>query len=319
MPASNAPVVLLSVAEPIRAEWMAALEQAAERSGIALSLTAAPEDHDPGAVEYLVFSHSGPVTDFAPYTGLTLIQNIWAGVEKVLAMPSLPAAVPFARMVESGMTLGMRDYVVAHVMRYHAEIDTVIHGIGDGWAAPVPPLACERCVGVLGLGTLGSTVAAALVALGFEVIGWSRTSKDVAGVETHAGAAGLSAVLARAEILVCLLPRTPATENLIDADRLARLPRGARIVNAGRGELIDDAALLAALDSGQVGHATLDVFRQEPLPPDHPLRRHPRLTVTPHIASVTRPGTAAETVIAQIRRGLAGEPFAHVVDRARGY
>jgi glyoxylate/hydroxypyruvate reductase A len=319
MPAPHAPVVLLSVAEPIRADWMAALEAAAGEAGIAIALTAAPEVHEPARVEYLVFSQSGPVSDLAPYTGLRLIQNIWAGVDKVLAMPSLPAAVPFARMVEPGMTLGMRDYVVAHVMRYHAEIDTVIHGIGEGWTAPVPPLARERRVGVLGLGTLGGTVTAALVALGFEVIGWSRTPKDVPGVETHAGAAGLAAVLSRAEILVCLLPRTPATENLLDAGRLALLPRGARIVNAGRGELIDDTALLAALDGGQVGHATLDVFRQEPLPAGHPFRRHPHVTVTPHIASVTRPRTAAGTVIAQIRRGVAGEPFAHVVDRARGY
>ena len=313
------PVVLLSVAAHIRDDWMGALHAAADRAGLVLDLFAAPEPHDPARVEYLVFSHSGPVMDFAPYTGLKLVQNIWAGVEKVLTMPSLPDNVPFARMVEPGMTLGMRDYVVAHVMRYHAEIDTVIHGIGGGWTAPVPPLAQERRVGVLGLGTLGGTVAQALVALGFDVAGWSRSPRDVPGVETHAGPAGLAAVLARSEILVCLLPRTPETENLLDAANLALLPKGARIVNAGRGELIDDAALVAALDSGHLDHATLDVFRQEPLPADHPFRDNPRVTVTPHIASVTRPSTAAETVIAQIRRGLAGEPFAHVVDRDRGY
>ena len=315
----TAPVVLLSVADHLRDDWTAALKAAARRAGLAIDLAAAPGGHDPARVEYLVFSHSGPVTDFMPFTGLKLIQNIWAGVEKVLTMPSLPARVPFARMVEPGMTLGMRDYVIAHVMRYHAEIDAVIHGIGKSWTAPVPPLARERRVGVLGLGTLGGTVAQALVALGFDVAGWSRSPRDLAGVETHAGPRGLAVVLARSEILVCLLPRTPETENLLDATRLAQLPAGARIVNAGRGELIDDDALLAALDSGHLGHATLDVFRQEPLPEDHPFRGHPRITVTPHIASVTRPTTAAETVIAQIRRGLAGEPFAHVVDRARGY
>lgn len=313
------PVVLLSVADHLRDDWTAALRAAADRAGLAIDLAAAPDGHDAARVEYLVFSHSGPVTDFGPFTGLRLIQNIWAGVEKVLTMPSLPPAVPFARMVEPGMTLGMRDFVVAHVMRYHAEIDTVIHGIGAGWSAPVPPLAQERRVGVLGLGTLGGTVAQALVGLGFDVAGWSRSPRTVPGVETHAGAAGLAAVLARSEILVCLLPRTPETENLLDAARLAQLPKGARLVNAGRGELIDDAALLAALDRGHLAHATLDVFRQEPLPADHPFRNNPRVTITPHIASVTRPATAAETVIAQIRRGLAGEPFAHVVDRARGY
>jgi glyoxylate/hydroxypyruvate reductase A len=313
------PVVLLSVAEHLRDDWMAALHAAADRAGLGLDLSAATGAQDPDRVEYLVFSHSGPVMDFSPYRNLKLIQNIWAGVEKVLMMPSLPASVPFARMVEPGMTLGMRDYIVAHVMRYHAEIDTVIHGIGTGWSAPVPPLAQERRVGILGLGTLGGTVAQALVALGFDVAGWSRSPRDVPGVETHAGAAGLGAVLARSDILVCLLPRTPETENLLDAGRLGQMRQGARLINAGRGELIDDAALIVALDSGQLAHATLDVFRQEPLPTDHPFRAHPRVTVTPHIASVTRPATAAETVVAQIRRGLAGEPFAHVVDRTRGY
>ena len=319
MTATKTPAVLLSVAENIRANWTEALNDWAAREGQPIRLFVAPEPHDPAAMDYMVFSTSGPVQDFAPYSGLKLIQNIWAGVEKVLTMPSLPEAIPFARMVEQGMTLGMRDYIVAHVMRYHAEIDTVIHGIGGGWTAPVPPLARDRRVGVLGLGTLGGTVAAALVALGFQVLGWSRSPRDLPGVETHAGEGGLAAVLGRADILVCLLPRTKATENLLDARRLALLPQGARIVNAGRGELIDDAALLAALDSGHLAHATLDVFRQEPLPQDHPFRTHPKITVTPHIASVTRPETAAETVIAQIRRGIAGEPFAHVVDRARGY
>jgi glyoxylate/hydroxypyruvate reductase A len=317
MPA--APVVLLSVAEHLRAEWRAALDAASRKAGQPIALVTAPAPHEPAAIDYMVYSHAGCVEDFSPYTGLKLIQNIWAGVEKVLAVPTLPVDVPFARMVEPGMTMGMQDFVVAHVMRYHAEIDTVIHGIGEGWTAPVPPLACNRRVGVLGLGTLGGTIARALNGLGFAVSGWSRSPRDVPGVETHAGQGGLAAVLAQAEILVCLLPRTPETENLLDGTRLAQLPKGARIINAGRGELIDDAALLAALDSGHIAHATLDVFREEPLPAGHPYRHHPRVTVTPHIASVTRPETAAETVIAQIRRGEAGEPFAHVVDRRRGY
>jgi len=314
-----APTVLLTVAEHVREDWTAALNAASQKDGQPIELCVAPADHDPAGIDYMVFANAGPVQDFAPYTGLKLIQNIWAGVEKVLTIPSLPDHVPFARMVEPGMTIGMRDYVIAHVMRYHAEIDTVIHGIGEGWSAPVPPLSQDRRVAVLGLGTLGGTIAQALVGLGFRVSGWSRTHREIPGVETHAGDAGLPLVLAQAEILVCLLPRTPATENLLDAARLALLPDGARLINAGRGELIDDDALLAALETGPLAHATLDVFREEPLPAGHPYRTHPKVTVTPHIASVTRPQTAAETVIAQIKRGEAGEPFAHVVDRTRGY
>jgi glyoxylate/hydroxypyruvate reductase A len=314
-----APKVLLTVAENVREKWTDALDVAARAASQPVDLAVAPDAHDPATIDYMVYANAGPVTDFTPYTGLKLIQNIWAGVEKVLTIPSLPETVPFARMVEPGMTIGMRDYVIAHVMRYHAEIDTVIHGIGEGWTAPVPPLSADRRVAILGLGTLGGTVAQALVALGFKVSGWSRSPRDIPGVETHAGAAGLPLVLAKADILVCLLPRTPATENLLNAATLAMLPEGARLINAGRGELIDDGALIDALDTGPLAHATLDVFREEPLPKGHPFRHHPKVTVTPHIASVTRPATAAETVIAQIRRGEAGEPFAYVVDRARGY
>jgi glyoxylate/hydroxypyruvate reductase len=126
-------------------------------------------------------------------------------------------------------------------------------------------------------------------------------------------------VLARAEILVLLLPATPSTDGLIDAARLARLPRGARLINPGRGTLIDDAALLAALDEGRVGHATLDVFREEPLPPEHPYWAHPRVTVTPHIAAETRPATAAAVIAENIARVEAGEPLLHRVDRTLGY
>ena len=151
------------------------------------------------------------------------------------------------------------------------------------------------------------------------MIGWSRRPKQVEGLECLSGEAGLIEVLMRAGILVTLLPATPETENLLDVTRLAVLQRGARIINPGRGSLIDEAALLAALDSGQVAHATLDVFRTEPLPPEHPFWAHPNVTVTPHIAAATRPGTAAEVIAENIRRGEAGEPFLHRVDRSAGY
>jgi glyoxylate/hydroxypyruvate reductase A len=138
-------------------------------------------------------------------------------------------------------------------------------------------------------------------------------------VETAHGDDGLDAVLTRAEIVVLLLPDTPATENVLNDRTLALLPEGAAVVNPGRGPLIDDDALLAALDAGQIGHATLDVFRTEPLPPDHPYWAHPKVTVTPHIASETRPASAARVIAENIRRGEAGEPFLHLVDRKAGY
>jgi len=166
---------------------------------------------------------------------------------------------------------------------------------------------------------LGQTSAHALAALGFNVTGWSRTTKDIPGVTCLSSAEGLKQALSQAEIVVLLLPDTPATENTLNAETLALLPKGARIINPGRGPLIDDDALLEALNSSQVGHAPLDVFRTEPLPADHPYWAHPNVTVTPHIASETRPATAAQVICENIRRGEAGEPFLHLVDRDLGY
>jgi len=172
---------------------------------------------------------------------------------------------------------------------------------------------------VLGLGELGRACARSLARIGFNVTGWSRSAHDVDGIRCLSGPETLASALNEAEICVLLLPLTPETENLMDAARLAALPRGAIVLNPGRGPLVDDDALLAALDAGQIGHATLDVFRQEPLPPEHPFWAHDRVTVTPHIASETRPSSSARVIAENIRRGEAGEPFLHLVDRGLGY
>jgi glyoxylate/hydroxypyruvate reductase A len=199
-------------------------------------------------------------------------------------------------------------------------MDRYIHGQDGVWrAGTAPPLARDRTVAMLGLGELGAACAQMLSHLNFRTLGWSRSPKTIAGVETHHGADGLATVLKQAEIAVLLLPDTPATENTLDASRLALMPEGAVILNPGRGPLIDDDALLAALDSGHIGHATLDTFRIEPLPPEHPYWAHPRVTVTPHIASETRAASASRAIAENIRRGEAGEPFLHLVDRERGY
>ena len=311
--------VLLTVEAADRAPWRAALLAGAAALGLPMTLHDDPAAVDPATVDCLVFAHAGPVQDFRPYVRLRAILSIWAGVEKALAMPGLPEGVPLTRMVEPGLVWGMRDYVVGHVMRRHLDLDAALAGPGPVWGEPVPPLARDRTVGVLGLGALGGVAARALAALDFRVLGWSRTAKAIPGVDCRTGPEGLCAVLAAAEILVCLLPATPATEGLLDAAALALLPCGASLINAGRGALIDDAALLAALDAGRLANATLDVFRVEPLPADHPFRRHARVTVTPHVASATRPETAAPEILAQIARLARGEPLIHVVDRRRGY
>ena len=155
--------------------------------------------------------------------------------------------------------------------------------------------------------------------LGFNVTGWARTPKEVPGVDCLHGPKGLREAMGRAEIAVLLLPDTASTQNVLNAETLALMPKGAFIINPGRGPLIDDEALLAALDSGQIAHATLDVFRVEPLPAEHPFWAHRQVTVTPHIAAETRATTASEVIVENIQRGEAGEPFINLVDREAGY
>jgi glyoxylate/hydroxypyruvate reductase A len=255
--------------------------------------------------------------DFTPYTRTKAVLSLWAGVERIVGNQTLKQ--PLCRMVDPGLTEGMVEWVVGHALRHHLGMDRHIVNPGHIWDPTCPPLARERPVAMLGLGALGLAAARALQALNFPVRGWSRTPKEVPGLPTDHGPEGLIHTLAGAQIVVTLLPKTPETENILNSRTLAATAPGAVILNPGRGALIDDAALLAALDAGHIGHATLDVFRTEPLPPDHPFWAHPKVTVTPHIAADTRAVTAARVIAENIRRGETGEPFLHQVDRARGY
>jgi len=274
-------------------------------------------DCDPGDVDYIIYAPNSDVQDFTAFPRLKAVLSLWAGVEGIVGNTTL--RVPLTRMVDAGLSDGMLEWVTGHVLRHHLGIDAHIHGQDGIWRPDVPPLARDRTVAVLGLGALGATCATALAALNFNVTGWSRSPKKLAGAQTYHGPNGLETCLATAQIAVLLLPDTPATENTLNARTLALMPRGAVILNPGRGPLIDDSALLAALDTGQIGHATLDTFRVEPLPEAHPFWAHPRVTVTPHIASETRPQTASESIARNIARAEAGQPLHHLVDRALGY
>ncbi len=295
------------------AEWEAPLRRAIAEVGAEVDLVLVSEL---AAVEAMIYAPGGATPDdFGPYVNCRAVLSLWAGVEKIVGNPTLTQ--PLCRMVDPGLTQGMVEYVVAHAMRAHVGLDRVL--AARDWQPVVPPLASERPVAMLGLGALGAACGQALAGLGFPVLGWSRSEKEVAGISCYHGAGGLRRVLEQAQIVVTLLPATPATENLLNAETLGWLPRGAAIINPGRGVLIDDDALLAALDSGQVGQATLDVFRIEPLPVDHPFWAHPRVTVTPHIAAETRPETAARVIAENLHRLQTGQPLLHVVNRAAGY
>jgi len=214
----------------------------------------------------------------------------------------------------------MCEYIALQVLRLHRrDVDYRAQQAAGEWREHPQKNAAERTVGILGFGTLGEAAGRTLQALGFAVAGWSRSAKEAPGFATFAGAAGLDRMLARSEILVCLLPMTPETEGILNADLFARLPRGAAIVNAGRGRHLVEADLLAALASGRLSAAVLDVFRDEPLPPSHKFWRHPRIIVTPHVAAETHPPTATAIIAAAIEDFAAARPIPNLVDRERGY
>ncbi len=296
--------------ERYRAPLMAALATA----GVAADLV---QEAAPESVDYIVYAPSAALQDFTPYTRCKAVLSLWAGVERIVGNATLTQ--PLCRMVDPALTMGMVEWVLGHALRHHLGLDAYIVNPNRIWNPDCPPLARDRKVAMLGTGALGEASARALQSLQFHVEGWSRSPKSLPGLVTHHGRDGLKAALRGADIVVTLLPRTPETENTLNAETLGWMKPGAFILNPGRGALIDDEALLAALDSGQIGHATLDVFRVEPLPQDHPFWSHPRVTVTPHIAADTRPDTSAEVIAENIRRGEAGEPFINLVDRKRGY
>lgn len=291
------------------------LRRALDAAGIEADLS--PHCADPACVDYIIFAPGGEIEDFAPFTRCKAVLNLWAGVERIVGNPTLTQ--PLCRMVDPALTQGMVEWVLGHALRHHLGMDRHIHNPAHIWDPACPPISSERPVTVLGLGALGQACARALQAVGFPVTGWSRSEKQIPGLTRFHGDEGLAAALTGAAIVVLLLPKTPATENILNAETLALLAPGAVVLNPGRGHLIDEDALLAALDAGQLGHATLDVFRVEPLPQDHPFWAHPRVTVTPHIAAETRPESAAGVVVENIRRAQSGTALLHLVDRTRGY
>lgn len=290
----------------------------AEFARLGLQVNLVCQTEHPETIDYIIYAPSSALQDFSPFASVKAVLSLWAGVEGIVNNKTLTQTL--CRLVDPGLAEGMREWVSGHVLRYHLGMDAHVQNqIGIWRADSFAPLARDRSVGILGLGELGHSCAIALKALGFQVHGWSRTQKVIPGIECHFGDTGLNYTLERAEILVLLLPETKATKQIVNTDTCALMPKGVKIINAGRGALIDDDALLNALSTSQISHATLDVFNIEPLPEDHPYWHHPKVTVTPHIASATRPQSAAATIANNVMRGETGEPFLHVVNPSRGY
>ncbi|MFD1326346.1 2-hydroxyacid dehydrogenase [Mycoplana ramosa] len=253
------------------------------------------------------------------FPALEIIFSSGAGVEQFL-QSDLPAGLRIVRMTEPGLARMMQEYITLAVLSVFRQLPAYLDQQQKAMWQPLPqPSATRRRVGVMGLGYLGQAALAALALFGFPLAGWSRSEKHIAGVRCYHGDAGLDAFVAQTDILVCLLPLTTETEGLLNADFFARLPAGASVVLAGRGPQTDQDALIAALDSGHLASAFLDVTVPEPLPPAHPLWSHPKVILTPHIACVTDSHGAAEVLVDNFRRLARGEPLTGEIDRVRGY
>ncbi|HWY60710.1 MAG TPA: glyoxylate/hydroxypyruvate reductase A [Rhizomicrobium sp.] len=278
------------------------------------------DEYRPGEVDYFV-GFRPPPGFLKSLTNLKLIISMGAGVDGFLADPQLPRNIPLVRFTDPSLAYEMAQYVTMHALIIHRHQRFFDAAQAEGvWRQLMMQRATDRThIGILGLGEIGGKIAERLALYGFPVSGWSKTRKNFSGVKSFAGNGELGAFLGQCDILACVLPQTPETVNMVDRDFLAQLPKDAWLINVARGSLIVEADLIAALDSGHLGGAVLDVFRVEPLPQDSPIWRHPKITVTPHVAGLTDPRMALAYVESCVTRWEAGQPLADIVDLDRGY
>lgn len=258
-------------------------------------------------VNAIIYSDESEISDFSIFPDDAVIFSIFAGVEKTLLNKSIRQ--PLVRLIDIEMTECMAEWCAAHVLRYHLDLDEYIKPEKNEWKSYSTErlLANQVNVGILGLGILGTATANKLRKLDFNVTGWSTTEKNLSGIKSLVGLNGLAKILSNSDYLILLLPITEETKNIINSGSLKMVKKGAILINAGRGGLIEDNDLLKALDSGKISRCTLDVFNEEPLPPEHPFWAHEKVTVTPHISAPTRLQSSIKSIlknIARIKKGL---------------
>ena len=284
-----------------------------------LEFRAYPDVGDPREIDYALV-YWPPHGLIASLPNVKAALSIAAGCDHILADPQLPPHLPIVRMVDDYLAAMMAEYAVYGVLHFHRDMHYYRREqLADRWSRAWPLYTPDTAVGILGLGAIGGDCARKLGAMGFQVHGWSRGAKEMAGVTCHSGPDGLLAMAGQCRYLICVLPLTTETQGIINAELIAAMPQGGYIINIARGGHQVDEDLLAALDSGQLGGIFLDVFNAEPLPTEHPYWQHDKVWMTPHVAGELVPRACAKSVAANIRRIEAGEPVPDLFDKTRGY
>ena len=283
-----------------------------------LDLRVWPDTGDPDDVTFaLCWKHPPGVLN--RFSNLKCIASMGAGVDHLMQDRQLPQ-VPVVRVVDPSMARSMTEYLLMAVLFRMRQLDRYWQDqLQRIWHPRVPEQAASVRIGIMGLGQLGSDAARAFSSLHFPVSAWSRTPKTVDGVDTFSGEAGFAPFLSRLRVLICLLPLTEKTRGILNRQTFKLLPDGVYLINSARGEHLVEEDLLTALDSGKLSGACLDVFRTEPLPPEHPFWGRPEITITPHISSLTNPKAVCPGIVDNYRRMQSGLPLRHLVDRKRGY
>jgi glyoxylate/hydroxypyruvate reductase A len=276
----------------------------------------APSKQD---IDYIV-AWKPPAGEIAKYPNIKAILSLGAGIDGITCDPDLPRDVPISRLVDRCLTQGMTEYVIYWVLHHHRRMGDYAEMMASGgWEEYLQSDTETTTVGVLGLGELGGDAARALSALHFDVLGWSRSEKSIDGVTCLHGLDGFDEIVSRSSMLICLLPLTEQTAGILNSDTFAKMPKNSIIINCARGAHVVDEDLISALDSGHLAGAVLDVFHQEPLPKNHSYWTHPKVTMTPHMASLTVPQSAARYMADNIRRVERGEDPLNLIDLSKGY
>jgi glyoxylate/hydroxypyruvate reductase A len=311
--------IALSLPEDAASPWMELFASALPEATLARHEPDKPAPPGAQCADYVVAAYPSK-TLFVEQPAPKAVFTVSAGVGHALALPNLPRHVPLIRVEDAGMAAQMVRYALTAAMRVTQRLDTYRRQQHEArWVQHSPRGPAQMSAGVMGLGVIGSAIARALAVQGFKVRGYALHRKELQGIECYAGAPEFAAFLSGLDLVVGVLPATAQTAGLLDRDAMMRLSDGAHVVNIGRGDLVVEDDLLALLDAGKLSGATLDVFREEPLPPSHPFWRRAEITVTPHVAGLTIADETVAQVAGKIRALERGETVSGVVDFERGY